>query len=161
VFDGAHGAPYDEDDEPRPVMTYGAAKLEAEGLVLRAHPDALVVRTSLLYGKAEPGPQERLARRDDVVFYTDEIRCPTRVGELAAALLALAALDVSGPLHVAGPEAVSRADLAAFLRGGPVRRGPLELGPGRASGRARNVALDSSRAAALLGGPLSGMGRSA
>jgi dTDP-4-dehydrorhamnose reductase len=156
VFDGEHGAPYTEDDEPRPVMAYGAAKLEAEGVVLRRDPDALVVRTSLLYGKEDPGPQERLAMRDDVVFYTDEIRSPTRVDELTAALLALAALDVSGPLHVAGPVAVSRADFAALLRGGPVRSGP-----GPASGRARNVALDSSRAVALLGAPLSGVGRSA
>ena len=76
VFDGEQGAPYDEDADPRPVSAYGAAKLEAERLVARAHPEALLVRTSLLYGK--PGPQEALALRDGVELYTDEIRCPTR-----------------------------------------------------------------------------------
>src|SRR5579862_6928658 len=65
VFDGEHGAPYDEDAEPRPVSAYGQAKLEAEALVRSHHPDALVVRTSLLYGT--PGTQEALARRGDVV----------------------------------------------------------------------------------------------
>jgi len=144
VFDGEHGAPYTEDDEPRPVMTYGQHKLEAERLVLRAHPDALVVRTSLLLGPPD-GPQEALARRDDVEFYEDEIRTPIRVAELAAALLSLAKRGETGILHVAGPEALSRAELAARLRGGPVRtaRSPR-------TGRARNVALDSSRARALL-----------
>jgi dTDP-4-dehydrorhamnose reductase len=164
VFDGEHGAPYDEDAEPRPVLDYGAAKLEAERLVARAHPEALVVRTSLLYGK--PGPQEALALRDDVELYTDEIRCPTRVEDLAAALLELGGLDLCGPLHVAGPDARSRYAFARSLRaaaGGD----PDAVRPGRAPavGRARNVALDSSKAARILETRLrgvgAGMGRSA
>jgi len=145
VFDGEHGAPYSEDDEPRPVMTYGQAKLEAEQLVALAHPDALIVRTSLLLGPPD-GPQEALAQRDDVQFFTDEIRSPIPVRELAAALLELAELDVTGVLHLAGAEALSRAELAGRLRGGPVRSRPSPR-----EERARNVALDSSRARALLG----------
>ena len=144
VFDGEHGAPYTEEDEPRPVMTYGQHKLEAERLVAKAHPDALIVRTSLLLGPPD-GRQEALARRDDVEFYEDEIRTPIPVRDLAAALLALAERGETGILHVAGREAVPRAELAARLRGGPVRtaRSPR-------TGRARDVALDSSRARALL-----------
>jgi dTDP-4-dehydrorhamnose reductase len=141
VFDGEHGAPYTEDDEPRPVMEYGQQKLEAEQLVRRLHPEALIVRTSLLYGPPD-GPQEALARRDDVTFYTDEIRTPIRVRDLAAALLRLT--EQRGILHLAGPEALSRQDFAARLRGGPVQGRPTP------PGRARNVALDSSRARALL-----------
>jgi len=151
VFDGEHGAPYTEDDEPRPVSAYGQAKLEAEQLVAAVHPDALVVRTSLLYGKPG-GPQERLAADPSATFYTDEIRCPTRVGELAAALLELAGSDVQGVLHVAGPDAISRLEFARRL-GAPEPRG--EPTP---PGRARNVALDSSRAAALLAVTLTGTG---
>lgn len=141
VFDGEHGAPYREDDEPRPVLEYGQHKLEAEQLVRRLHPDALIVRTSLLYGPPD-GPQEELARRDDVTFHDDEIRSPIPVGELAAALLRLQ--GETGLLHVAGPEHLSRAAFAERLRGGPVRSAPTP------PGRARNVALDSSRARALL-----------
>jgi dTDP-4-dehydrorhamnose reductase len=137
VFDGEH-APYREDDEPRPVSEYGRAKLEAEGFVR----DGLVVRTSLLYGK--PGPQEALAARDDAVFFEDEIRCPTHVVDLAAALLELAELDLTGVLHVAGPDAVSRLELARLLGARDPRGAPTP------PGRARNVALDSSRAASLL-----------
>ena len=136
VFDGEH-APYGEEDEPRPLSAYGQAKLEAERFV-----HGLVVRTSLLYGK--PGPQEALAARDDVVFHTDEIRCPTHVSDLAAALLELAALDLTGVLHVAAAEAVSRLELARLLGAREPRGVPSP------PGRARNVALDSSRAARLL-----------
>jgi dTDP-4-dehydrorhamnose reductase len=141
VFDGEHGAPYSEDDEPRPVMEYGQHKLEAEQLVRRVHPDALIIRTSLLLGPPD-GAQEALARRDDAVFHTDEIRTPIAVRELAAALLRLG--GEHGVLHVAGPEALSRYELAARLKGAPVRGRPTP------PGRARNVALDSSRARALL-----------
>jgi dTDP-4-dehydrorhamnose reductase len=155
VFDGEAGAPYTEEDEPRPVMDYGAAKAEAERLVASAHPAALVVRTSLLYGKPEPGPQERLASRRDVSFYSDEIRCPVRVDELARAILDLAQTDVAGPLHVAGPVAIARDEFARILR---ERHG---LDPDVATaptppGRPRDVALDSSKAARLLDFSLSG-----
>jgi dTDP-4-dehydrorhamnose reductase len=141
VFDGEQGAPYTEDDEPRPVMEYGQEKLEAERLVRRLHPEALIVRTSLLYGPPD-GPQEALARRDDVTFHTDEIRTPIPVRDLAAALLRLT--EEHGILHVAGPDALSRYEFARRLRGGPVEGRPTP------PGRARNVALDSSRARALL-----------
>jgi dTDP-4-dehydrorhamnose reductase len=161
VFDGQHGAPYTEDDEPRPVMAYGAAKLEAEHVVLREHRDATLVRTSLLYGKTN-GPQERLALRDDVDFYTDEIRCPTKVGELARALLELAERDHPGPLHLAAAQAVSRYALARVLRAATGADPDTVRGaPGPAVGRAKNVALDSRRAEALFGRALSGIGRSA
>jgi dTDP-4-dehydrorhamnose reductase len=161
VFDGEQGAPYDESAEPRPVLAYGQAKLDAERLVLRAHPAATIVRTSLLYGRPD-GPQEALALRDDVTFYLDEIRCPTRVDELAAALLELLELDLAGPLHVAAPEAVSRLDLARVLR----RRAGADAetaggAPSPRDGRPRNVALDSRRAASLLAAQLSSIGRSA
>ncbi|HSX21789.1 MAG TPA: sugar nucleotide-binding protein [Gaiellaceae bacterium] len=145
VFDGEGGAPYSEEDEPRPVSAYGRAKLEAERLV-----DGLIVRTSLLYGKPESGPQERLAA-EGAEFYVDEIRCPTRVGELAAALLELAVSDERGVLHVAGPDAVSRLEFA--LRLGAVDPRGVPTPPGRA----RNVALDSKRAGSLLKTGLTGI----
>jgi dTDP-4-dehydrorhamnose reductase len=66
------------------------------------------------------------------------------VGDLAAALLELAALDVSGALHVAGQDAVSRAELAELVTGRPVARVPAP------AGRPLDCSLDSSRASALL-----------
>ncbi|MDX6485327.1 MAG: dTDP-4-dehydrorhamnose reductase [Gaiellaceae bacterium] len=151
VFDGEQGAPYDEAAEPRPVSAYGAAKLAAERLVPRVHPEALLVRTSLLYGKPEPGPQELLAFRDDIEFFTDEIRSPALVSELAEALLELVQLDLAGVLHVAGPEGISRYDFARRLRmAHGLDPGTVRGLPTPRVGRARNVALDSSKAADLL-----------
>ena len=46
-------------------------------------------------------------------FFTDEYRCPAHAADVSAALSTLAAWpEIRGPLNVAGPEAVSRADLA-------------------------------------------------
>lgn len=151
VFDGEQGAPYAEDAEPRPVSAYGQAKLQAEELVRRAHPEALIVRTSLLYGKPEPGPQERLAF-SDASFYVDEFRCPTLATELAAALLELAGrAELPELLHVAAPEAVSRYELARLLRTAHgLDPDTVRGAPSPRVGRARNVALDSTRAQRLL-----------
>ena len=50
VFDGRLGRPYRESDTVRPVDVYGESKALMERLVLAAHPDALVVRTSAFFG---------------------------------------------------------------------------------------------------------------
>jgi dTDP-4-dehydrorhamnose reductase len=148
VFDGEREGRYTEDDEPRPVSAYGAAKVAAERIVRELDAEALIVRTSLLYGK--PGPQEALALRDDITFYSDEIRTPARVDEVAAALLELAESGRGGILHVAGPEALSRYELARLLAAAHGRDPDAIRGAPALPGRARNVALDSSRAAGIL-----------
>ena len=124
VFDGRKGAPYVEDDPLSPVTEYGRAKAEAESRVAAAHPQALIVRTSLIYGGAEPSKHEATAAIPPFTFFTNEIRIPVQVGDLAEALLELAELDVSGPLHVAGADAVSRAEFAELITGGPVAGAP-------------------------------------
>jgi dTDP-4-dehydrorhamnose reductase len=121
VFDGEKGAPYVEEDEPTPLTDYGRAKADAERAVLAEHPDALVVRTSLIYGGSRPGPQELLAADRNASFFTDEVRCPIQVGDLADALIELAATDLSGVLHVAGADRLSRHEFAGLLAGRAVR----------------------------------------
>jgi dTDP-4-dehydrorhamnose reductase len=153
VFDGEKGSPYVEADEPTPLTDYGRAKADAEQAVLAAHPEALVVRTSLLYGGAEPGPQERLAADPDAGFFTDEFRCPIQVGDLAAALLELVAGEQAGLLHVAGAERLSRAEFAELLAGAPVRTATIA---GSGLVRPRDCALAIDRARALLRTPLRG-----
>ncbi len=144
VFDGRKGAPYVEDDPLSPVTEYGRAKAEAEVRVALAHPEALLVRTSLLYGGATPSKHELAARDPAFTFFTNEIRSPVQVTDLAEALLELAELDVAGPLHVAGADRVSRAELAELIRGAPVRSEPAP------ESRPLDCSLDSSRAQALL-----------
>jgi len=146
VFDGRKGAPYLEDDEPRPVTEYGRSKADAEAAVVAAHPDALLVRTSLLLGgRRGPASKHELAARDPAfTFYADERRSPVQVGDLARALLELAELSVTGPLHVAGADSLSRAELAELVTGRPVRRAPAP------PDRPLDCSLDSSRAQAMI-----------
>ena len=67
-----------------------------------------------------------------------------QVGDLAAALLELAELEVTGPLHVAGADAVSRARFAELIVGAPVRSEPAP------DTRPLDCSLDSSRAQAMI-----------
>jgi dTDP-4-dehydrorhamnose reductase len=122
VFDGTLGRPYLESDEPNPVTEYGRHKLEAEREVARLHPGALIVRTSLLYGgpgAPEPSNHERLAMDPgSTTFFTDEIRCPIQVYDLADALIEVGLYyQVGGKiLHLVGPDAVSRHEFARLVR---------------------------------------------
>lgn len=155
VFDGRLGRPYVETDAPSPCTDYGRSKAEAERAVAAQAPAALVVRTSLIVGGpgCEPSRHELAALDDTLTFYDDEVRCPVQVTDLAHALLELAALDVAGPLHVAGPEALSRAELAELIRGAPVPRAPAP------PDRPLDCSLDSSSARALLRATLRGAHR--
>lgn len=150
VFRGDRGR-YREDDEPDPVNSYGRSKAEAERRVAAAQPEATIVRTSLIYGGAEPGPQERLARENHR-FFVDELRSPIQVGDLAEAILELLELDVAGPLHVAGADDVSRFDFAVLLGADPAQLEPAATTPDRAP----DVTLDCSLARSLLRTPLRG-----
>jgi dTDP-4-dehydrorhamnose reductase len=160
VFAG-RDAPYTEADAPSPVFDYGAAKAAAEEAVAAVDPGAALVRTSLLVsgGRGELSRHERtcldLARgAAEGALFTDEIRCPIAVDDLAAALVALAATDHAGVLNVAGPEALSRHELGVRI----ARRHGLDAAavPAAtlaASGLTRpgRVVLDSSAAGKLLG----------
>lgn len=151
VFSGDAGRPLREDDAPAPVSEYGRSKAAAEAAVRAAHPGAVLVRTSLIYGGAEPSVYELRALDPAQTFYADEIRCPIVAGDLAAAIVELCARsDVRGPLHVAGADAVSRlefAQLVAAARGGDP--GAVR-GGARPPGRAGDLRLDCARARALL-----------
>src|SRR6185295_12261452 len=107
VFDGRRGR-YREQDEVAAVHDYGRSKAEAERLVAALHPGAAVVRTSLIYGGATPSKHEEAARANAYPFFTNELRSPVQVTDLADALLELAATDYAGPLHAGGADDVSR-----------------------------------------------------
>ena len=151
VFDGRRGR-YSEDDEPAPVSPYGRSKAEAERRVAALSPGATLVRTSLIYGGADPGPQERLAR-EGTRFFVDEIRSPVQVSDLAEAILELLGIDVPGPLHLGGADDVSRYDFAVLLGADPRRIERAHT----SSDRAPDVSLDSSRAAGLLASRVRGV----
>jgi dTDP-4-dehydrorhamnose reductase len=153
--------PWTEEDLPAPVHAYGRAKADAEERVAAADPAAVLVRTSLLYGDRHLAAIQRdvadaVAGRTSMRFFTDEVRCPVHADDVAAAVLRLVGDldDVRGPLHVAGPEAMSRAELArrfACHLSLDEQRVPTVSAAALGVDRERpmHVVLDSSRAAGL------------
>ena len=117
VFSGRKGTPYVEGDPLDPVTEYGRSKAAAERAVAGAHPEALIVRTSLIYGGADPSKHERAALDGGYAFYVDEIRCPVQVDDLADALVALVRGGETGIVHVAGADALSRWEFASLVAG--------------------------------------------
>lgn len=113
VFHGRED-PYDEADPTDPLSDYGRMKAAAEDAVSARVRDAVLVRTSLMYGGSVLGACQLdvlRATQDPagMAFFRDEIRCFTAVEDVAAAVVALADRpDVRGPLHVVGPDAIDR-----------------------------------------------------
>ncbi|MGW7019722.1 SDR family oxidoreductase [Streptomyces decoyicus] len=118
VFSGSR-VPYDETCLPDPVTPYGAAKATAETAVRLLAPTAAVARTSLIIGHGG-SVHERMvhalaADPHDGVLFTDDIRCPVHVEDLASALLELAVSDRAGMFHLAGADALSRHALGVLI----------------------------------------------
>ncbi|WP_406438884.1 sugar nucleotide-binding protein [Streptomyces sp. NBC_00631] len=117
VFSGSR-IHYDETCLPDPLTPYGAAKATAETAVRLLAPTAAVARTSLLIGQG--GVHERMvhalvAGTRDGVLFTDDIRCPVHVEDLASALRELALSDQAGMFHLAGADALSRHELGVLI----------------------------------------------
>ncbi|MGW3203975.1 SDR family oxidoreductase [Streptomyces sp. NPDC001135] len=137
VFSGA-SVHYDEARLPDPVTPYGAAKAAAETGVRLVHPDAVVARTSLIIGDRRSvhvrAVHDLTSGRWDGVLFTDDVRCPVHVSDLAAALLELGFSDASGVRHLAGAEPVSRYDLGVLI----ARRDGLDVSRLRAGRRSES-----------------------
>jgi dTDP-4-dehydrorhamnose reductase len=153
---------YDESCDPSPVSEYGAAKAAAEVVVAARDPQAAIVRTSWIAGDDGQSGSERLvaalARGGSGVLFTDDVKTPVHVADLAAALLEVCVSDVTGVLHVAGADAISRYELGCLIaaRDGLV---PSALPAGTRSSAGMKpsvVRLDVTRAAGLLATRLRG-----
>ena len=94
VFDGARDAPYDEDCAPAPQSVYGASKLAGEQAVADSGAQALIFRTSWVYGLRGRNfllTIRRLAQeRDELCIVNDQFGVPNWCRELARATARLA-----------------------------------------------------------------------
>jgi dTDP-4-dehydrorhamnose reductase len=123
VFDGRKApgktaGPYAETDTPHALSVYGQTKLDGERAILDAHPNALVLRTTGVYG---PDPQGKnflyTLRRvinagNTMRVPTDQLATPVHVDDLATASIALVQGGHTGIFHLAGPEFLSRYDFS-------------------------------------------------
>jgi dTDP-4-dehydrorhamnose reductase len=165
VFDGEQGH-YTEDKPPSAITDYGRSKALAEAHVQAVGGEAVIVRTSLIYGWR---PQltrqirwivEGLREGRPVWLFTDELRCPVWIESLAAAVIELARLDYVGVLNVAGAQALSRYEFGLRLaQAHGLDPGDIIPASSRDSGQVRplDCTLDCCRARALLRTPLPGV----
>lgn len=118
VFDGEDG-PYDEEDAPHPLQTYGLHKLQAEQALLTLLPErSLVLRTAWVYSW-EPEPKNfmqrlvlNLRQGNAATIPEDQWGNPTYAPDLAGAAAALDRMGASGVFHVAGPTSMPRYSFA-------------------------------------------------
>jgi len=105
VYDGQKEEPYVETDPVGPLNVYGQSKLKGEQEVLKILSDALVVRTSWLFGKNGPNFVEailsQVGKKDELSVVSDQVGNPTYTVDLADALTRLVEADASGIFHAA------------------------------------------------------------
>lgn len=136
VFDGRAERPWREDDPIAPLGIYGASKAAGEEAVREAAARHVILRTSWVFGVHGNNFMKTMLRlgaeRPELRIINDQIGRPTFAGDLAQAIVAIAARTVGtappgayGTFHVAGEGAISWFAFAreifaqAHRRGGP------------------------------------------
>jgi dTDP-4-dehydrorhamnose reductase len=175
---GGQAAPkkgYAEDAEPSPVQVYGRTKWEGEQRVLKAHPNALVVRLPLLYGDSGGrglGASDSLLQAVDEgevpILFEDEFRTPLEVTNAAQVLVECLNSDLTGILHVASKQRVDRYALGLAIldamglskeQCSELIQAGLQADLESGAPRAGDVSLDASRASKCLETALMGIRR--
>jgi dTDP-4-dehydrorhamnose reductase len=119
VFDGTKHEPYEEGDPTSPVNAYGRSKLMGEREVLGCGAQALIVRTSWLYGLYGKNFVKTIlglaARQEEVRVVDDQRGSPTYARELAAVIVALLHQGARGIIHAGGEGACSWYEFAGAI----------------------------------------------
>src|SRR5438067_3771119 len=110
VFDGSR-AYWSEDDEPRPILTYGRQKVEVENFMATLGSGGLVVRIPKLLSPMLDDWIRALGSSAPVECAIDQYFTPMRAADAARAIVALIDQGASGLHHVSGPERISRCEL--------------------------------------------------
>ncbi len=173
IFDGTK-SPYAEGATPNPLNYYGRTKLASENALKSSGLAHLVIRTSMLYGAEVVrinGKKNfvletlsKLRKNEVMNAYTDLAATPTLIDDVALALIRAVELQKTGVYHIAGPELLSRYELAlqtadtfhlesSFIRG-------THFDPSKETGiaeRPRSIALVTLKAQTELGIKCSGI----
>jgi len=125
VFDGEGDRPWREDDRTGPRQVYGRSKLAGERALLDACPDAMILRTSWLYGRSGRNFVRAILRRahagQPLRVVADQTGAPTWTRPLAAATARIVAALASGDsapggiYHVSAAGATTWYDFAAEI----------------------------------------------
>ena len=168
LFAGAVGN-YSETDEPEPFSYYGETKLAGEDAVRAALADHLIVRTNF-FGWSETGRKSvleffvnSLRAGQNVRGYPDFIVTSIYIQALLDAIWQLGSLGAVGTLHVASSDALSKYDYGRLIaeQFGLDSELIARLGPdpgAHAASRSRDLSLNTSRVAGILGAPMQTQG---
>jgi len=110
VFDGTR-ASSSEEDEARPILTYGRQKLDVERFMASLEGPWLAVRLPKLLEPVLDGWIRDLAQDKVIECATDQFFTPAAADDAAHAIVALLDKGVRGLRHIAGPERLSRREL--------------------------------------------------
>jgi dTDP-4-dehydrorhamnose reductase len=131
VFDGRASAPYAEGDATAPLNVYGRSKLEGERAVLASGAQALVFRTSWVYGRRGRNflltMQRLAAEREELRVVADQIGVPNWSRALAEATASVVSRGIpwlaqqSGLYHLSSGGATTWHAFACAILGNPLR----------------------------------------
>lgn len=151
-----------EETPPYPINEYARTKLEGERIALQAPMPTLSIRTNF-FGNGRPWRKsfsdwilECLASGSALNMFTDAYFTPIALHHLTELLVDLVSRGETGILHVAGSERLSKYDFAVALAkaaGYPqsnIKRASVAT-YGLAAPRPRDMSLDTSRVARILG----------
>jgi len=159
VFDGTKRTPYSTNDKPDPLSAYGESKLAGENAVVASGVDALLIRTSWLYGAVGKNFVRTVIQRAregrTLRLIDDQKGSPTWANHVAEVTFDLVKNQVSGTYHVTdsgeatwydlGREVLSICDLHCEIKSISTEDW------GGAAPRPRYSVLDSSKAEGILG----------
>ena len=119
VFSG-EGGPYVEKDETMPVNYYGMTKELAEQHIMHSELHWTIIRTILLYGKADQlnrtnfiyWVKNNLESGKHINVVADQIRTPTYIPDLTAAIIRSIEKGAQGIYHVSGKDVMSPFQMA-------------------------------------------------
>lgn len=166
VLDGRRPGKKDEGAHCRPCCAYAESKREGELEIAECLPDAVIARVSWVCGNAaHPAFPEQVLRRalrgEPLAAVADKYSLPTDAADIARAVLALAATDYGGIIHLcSGGEPLSWWDCACLALREAVALGALpplpeperqalDSVPFFREKRPRHTAMDNSRLLSL------------
>lgn len=162
VYDGETTGPHAEDEPPKPANVYAQSKLEGEHAVLDAHPEALILRTTM-HGWTALGRRSfsesilrGLLRGDRLTLFEDVRFSPLVVTDHARLIKHLA--GHSGVLNLGAADAVTKEAFGRIVARefglSDASIEPVTLASvGLTAARPRNTAMDVTRLTQALGGP--------
>ena len=122
VFGGEAG-PYQETDSAVPVNYYGVTKLLAEELIRNSGLHWCIIRTILLYGKADPlkrsnfvyWVKKNLEEGTRIKVVNDQIRTPTYIPDLVKGIFLCLEKEAEGVFHMSGADVLTPFEMALAI----------------------------------------------